>query len=462
MKSIYWLFVSACFLVVFSCSDGDDPVTEMEEEEETMEDPPLDTVLLGEITFSKNLGGSDDDFLVAATQATDGGFVMAGYTKSTDGDITDKTGDDRDVWVIKTTANGAVSWSKTYGGSSTDEATSISKTSDGGYIVAGYTRSNDGDVASENAGFNDLWALKLAGNGDLIWENTFGYAGDDRGFNIKQTNDGGYLMLGVIDVTASGGEGNIFRTPGRGTNHAGGDYWAVKLDAQGQILWARYYGGLQTDTPYDFIENADGSFILIGSSDSADTDISNNKGAYDFWVLNIAANGTLLWEKNFGGSEIDLCYSLAETTDGNFIVVGDTRSSDQDVSNLNGNADVWAVKFNRSGNILWENTYGGSQFESARSITPMANGYYSVIASSRSSDINVGNNNGVNDAWFFVIDEEGTLLFEKNIGGSQLDFGQSILETATGEILLVGDTESSDGDISQNKGGKDAFIVKIK
>ena len=199
MNMKYWLLISACFVVLFSCSNNDDTTGEMQEE--MMEDPEVS--LEGTLSFTKNLGGSDDDYIVSVVEATDGGYVMAGTTKSSDGDIIDKTGDDRDVWVVKTDANGTILWSKTYGGTDEDEASSIAKTTDGGYIVSGFTRSNDGDITSSNAGFNDLWVLKLSNNGTLLWENTYGYKGNDRAFNIKQLSDGGYLMLGVIDVTAS-------------------------------------------------------------------------------------------------------------------------------------------------------------------------------------------------------------------------------------------------------------------
>ena len=139
----------------------------------------------------------------------------------------------------------------------------------------------------------------------------------------------------------------------------------LRLNAIGEIIWARYYGGSFTDSAFDFVEAENGNFIIAGWSDSTDVDITNNKGEYDFWLLNITGSGDINWKKNFGGSEIDLGYSLAKTTDGNFIVVGDTRSSDKDVTTALGNADVWAVKFNAAGTVIWENTYGGSQFESA-------------------------------------------------------------------------------------------------
>ena len=455
MKKIPLLILVCILLAGLHACSSDDATTPEEEQEEEVEDPPA---LSGSFEYVLNIGGSDNDSAASIVPTNDGGYVFAGATQSTNGDVTDKTGDDRDVWVVKTNSSGAIQWSKTYGGSDDDEGTSISPTSDGGYIVSGFTRSDDGDV-STNAGFNDLWIIKLSATGELQWEKTFGYSGNDRAFNVKQTKDGGYLALGVLDVTASGGQGNINRAS---ASHAGGDYWVLKLDPTGEINWARYYGGSFTDSAFDFVETDNGNYIITGWSDSSDVDITNNKGEYDFWILNISANGSINWKKNYGGTEIDLAYSMTTTTDGNFIIVGDTRSADTDISNFIGNADVWAIKIDSNGSIIWEKTYGGTQFDSARGVASLPNGRYAIVASSRSNDVNVTTNNGLNDGWFVVIDEEGTLLFEESIGGSQLDFAEGITSNATGEIYIVGNTESNDGNFTQNKGGKDAFLAKFK
>lgn len=449
------LLITLCIaLVNFSCEKSDRDMVGATDDE-----PVLPSDITGEIAFVKNLGGSDNDEITDGVQTGDGGYVFVGTTESTDGDIIDKTEDDADVWVLKTDAEGVVLWSKTYGGSEGDQATSIAKTSDGGFIVSAFTRSNDGDINSSNQGFNDLWILKLSGSGELQWENTHGFVGNDLAYDVIPTSNGGYLLTGVLDVTASGGAGNAGRSSG---NHAGGDYWVIYTDGTGALIWSRYFGGSFTDTGYDAVETESGDFIIVGSSDSNDVDITDNKGAYDFWVLRITQSGDLVWKKNFGGSEIDLPYALTKTDDGNFIVVGDTRSNDQDISNLYGNADVWVVKFSGDGTIIWEQNYGGTQFESARSIATLPGGGYAVVASSRSNDEDLTANYGVNDAWLIVIDNEGALQFQKNLGGSLLDFAESVIGAADGTVIVAGNTESVDGDLSQNKGGKDAFIIKIK
>jgi hypothetical protein len=447
------------FFTFIACSEDETTPQEMQEEQEDDEDDDEPNQQTLNITFAKNLGGSDLDDGAAILTAADGGFVILGSTKSTDGDIIDKTGDDKDIWIIKTDAQGVTQWSKTYGGSGDDEGTNIAKTRDGGYVVSGFTRSSDGDIMSGNAGFNDMWVFKISSSGTLIWEKTYGYAGNDLAYNVISTSDGGYLLLGVLDVTASGGEGNVGRASG---NHAGGDYWVLKLDSLGEREWSRYYGGSFTDTAYDAAETASGGFIIMGSSDSQDVDITSNIGEYDYWILNIDANGDFVWKKNFGGSEIDLVYAMTKTLDGNYVLVGDTRSSDGNVQDPNGNADVWALKINESGSILWAKTYGGTQFESARDVVALADGSFAIASSSRSNDIDLTDNYGVNDAWLLLIDKDGEMIGQKNMGGSALDFGKGITQTTDGAIVITGNTESNDGDFNSNKGNKDLLLIKVQ
>src|SRR5690606_3230539 len=129
-------------------------------------------------------------------------------------------------------------------------------------------------------------------------------------------------------------------------------------------------------------------------------------------------------------------------------MVGDSRSADQDVTSPRGNADAWLVKFDDSGNKIWQKSFGGSQFDTAHSIVQRANGDYILSGHSRSADGDLQTNNGLNDAWIFVTDSNGGLKFEKSIGGSSLDFASEAIETSDSKIIAVGDTESNDLDIS--------------
>eukprot|EP01093_Parvamoeba_rugata_P010723 TRINITY_DN2892_c0_g1_i1.p1 TRINITY_DN2892_c0_g1~~TRINITY_DN2892_c0_g1_i1.p1 ORF type:complete len:377 (-),score=111.87 TRINITY_DN2892_c0_g1_i1:23-1153(-) len=373
------------------------------------------------------------------------------------GDITDKTNESFDFWVLKYNASGDLQWQKTFGGSADERGSSIIQTQDGGYAILGFSFSNDGDL-NNNSGLQDYWVAKLDANGNLSWQKSFGFQGADSGISVIQTNDQGYLLTGILDVTASGGEGNTSRNTNR---HAGGDYWAIKLNTTGTIEWSQYFGGNFTDTPNDVIQTEDNGFIIVGSSDSDDTDISNNIGTYDFWIVKISAVGNLVWEKSFGGTQIDEARAITSTNDGNYLIAGDTRSYDNDISNNKGAADLWLIKISPEGNLLWEKTIGGSSFDVARSIVKSQNNGFILAGSSRSNDLDVSENKGQNDAWILKVDNNGNLQWETTIGGSNIDFAYSVAELNDGSTIAVGDSTSNDGDIIENKGFTDLLIVKI-
>ncbi|MFP4844428.1 hypothetical protein [Winogradskyella sp. PE311] len=411
----------------------------------------------GKITFVKTLGGTNNDSAQSIVATTDGGYVILGFTQSNDGDISDKQDESFDYWVLKFDAKDDLQWQKTYGGSLDERGSSIIQTQDGGYAILGFSFSSDSDVTN-NAGLQDYWLAKLDINGNIIWQKSYGFQGADSGTSIIQTDDQGYLITGVLDVTASGGEGNTSRNANR---HAGGDYWALKLDASGTIEWSRYFGGNFTDTPEGVVQTNDNGFIIVGGSDSEDTDIANNKGTYDFWVIKISSLGDLVWEKSFGGSQIDEARGIVNSGDGNYIIAGDTRSSDNDVSTHKGAADLWLIKITPNGDLIWEKTFGGSNFDVGRSITSTQDNGFLITGSSRSNDIDVEENKGQNDAWVLKVDNDGNLLWETAVGGSNIDFAYGIAELNDRSIIAIGDTVSNDGDIIENKGFTDLLIIKI-
>jgi mannose/fructose-specific phosphotransferase system component IIA len=355
---------------------------------------------------------------------------------------------------LKLDAENNIQWSKTFGGSEDDRGNDILQTKDGGFAILGYSTSSNLDVPG-NAGSQDFWMIKLDANGTISWSKTFGYLGADFGTTLLQTADNSYLITGVLDVTASGGQGNSRNSQ----RHAGGDIWAIKLSENGDLQWSKYFGGSFTDAPFGIVETEDHNFIIAGSSDSADVDISNNNGSYDFWVLKITSNGSLLWERSFGGSEIDEARAITATNDGNFIIVGDTRSADKDVSNNHGAADVWIIKMNTDGNLIWEKTIGGSSFDVARSVARAQDNGFIISGSSRS--LNEGfTNQGQNDALLLKIDAEGNLVWKQTIGGDEIDYFYDAVQLNNASIIAVGETNSSNGDLTENKGFSDALIIK--
>ncbi len=436
MKNVFCAFL---LLTLFSC-----------------EKQNLPGDLTGFTDVVSTLGGTKNDVAQSVITTSDGGFAILGYTQSMDGDVTDKSDESFDFWLLKFDADANLEWDKTYGGSGDDRGRSIIQTQDGGFALLGYTSSSDGDVSMNN-GFRDFWLLKTDNLGNLVWEKSYGFSGADEGTKIIETSDNHLLISGIIDVTASGGAGIFGRNANR---HAGGEYWALKVTQTGDLVWSRYYGGSFTDTPTGIVETSSNEFIIAGSSDSNDVDITGNKGSYDFWVVKAASGGDLIWEKSYGGVEIDEARGIVNTNDGNYVLVGDTRSSDQDVTTNNGAADLWIVKISESGDILWDESIGGTNFDVPRSIKTTADGGFIIAGSSRSSDGAVTSNQGQNDAWIVKTTSSGQLSWQKTFGGSEIDFAYDAVQLSNGNFILVGESSSSDGSVLENKGFTDLLIVK--
>ena len=409
------------------------------------------------VVIIETIGGSKNEAFNAVTKTTGGGYIAAGYTQSNDGDIISKANISFDFLVSKFSSENTLEWQKTYGGSEDDSASAIIQTLGGGFAVLGTSKSSDLEV-SANAGSQDFWLLKLSNNGNLLWEKSFGFLGADYGTALLETKDGGFLITGVLDVSASNGQGNAKSTE---IQHAGGDYWAIKTDQAGNLEWSRFFGGSFTEVPLGIIETDDNNFIVVGSSDSTDFNISNSKGSYDFWITKLAPNGNLIWEKSFGGTQIDEAKAITNTNDGNFLIVGDTRSKDKDVSVNNGAADVWILKISTEGNLIWEKTIGGSNFDVARAVYRTQDNGFLIAGSSRSLD-NGFENKGQNDALILKIDDSGNLLWQKTFGGSEIDFLYGVVELNNTAVVAVGESSSSNQDIINNKGFTDALIIQIK
>lgn len=438
MRKHYIIFL--LFLLVWSCKEDD-----------SGDGSPND--FQNEVAFTETFGGSRNDEGRAIVLTQDGGYAIIGSTSSMNGDIEDKTDDSFDYWVLKFNANDELEWSKTLGGSSNDHGYDIVQTSDQGYVILGYSQSNDGDVGI-NHGLSDAWVVKLDSNGNILWKNTFGFVGGDTGFIITPSTDGGFLLTGLLDAFASNGQGIV--------RHPGGNYWMIKIDANGQKEWSKHYGGFFTDTPYGAVQTEDGGYIIVGSSDSYETEMFQNLGTYDFWIIKINSTGEFLWSKNYGGERIDEARAITHSGDGNFIIVGDTRSEDQFVSENKGSADLWMIKINPNGELIWEKSYGGNDYDAARSVILTSDNGFLISGSTKSTNGDVTQNKGGNDAWIIKTDQSGELLWQKSVGGTQFDFAYDAIQKLDNTIIAVGVTESNNGDITENKGGSDLLIIKLK
>ena len=436
-------------IALASCSNDDRETTPIEE-----------TPISGEVQWVKNYGGSGEDTAQSVIQTSDGGYAVLGYSNSTDGDLTGKTMAVNDFWLLKLDSEGELQWSKTYGGSKDDKGQSVIQTLDGGYAIVGYAMSDDGD-GSNNEGFHDNWILRLDGSGNILWERSFGFSGHDHSYDVIQTDDGGFFFAGFLDVTQSNGEGNFGKGSGL-TRHGVGEFWGTKLDANGNLQWRRYFGGTNNDRAHGVVQADDGGYVMAGFSESDDFDISNTKGSYDFWVVKVDKNGSMLWESSFGGTGIEIAYDITKTQDGGYAIVGNTFSTDTDISKNNGESDLWLIKIDDGGNLLWEKTFGGSGFEAGNGLYTTAAEGFVIAGNSKSTDGDTTENNGENDLWVLKTDAEGNLLHQQSFGGSQLDFGYDILETQDGSVVLVGSIGSEDFMDVDLKGMTDMVILKIK
>ncbi|NQY06891.1 MAG: hypothetical protein HRT68_12065, partial [Flavobacteriaceae bacterium] len=216
-------------------------------------------------------------------------------------------------------------------------------------------------------------------------------------YSVIATSDNGLFMVGFLDITASGGAGNDFS--GNTTQHGVGEFWAHKLDANGNLEWRRYFGGTNNDRAYDVIETLDNGYIIAGAAESLDFDISSPNGSYDFWVIKVNNQGGLVWEKSFGGSGFDSARAIKPALDGGIFVSGSTRSDDNHITQSFGQNDFWVLKLSSSGNLEWEQSLGGSGIDFSYDVLQTPDNKVIVVGSSDSTDNQVTGNHGDQDGW---------------------------------------------------------------
>jgi hypothetical protein len=347
-------------------------------------------------------------------------------------------------------------WQKSLGGSHQDEAYSIQQTNDESYICVGMSYSNDGDV-SGNHGSSDYWIVKLNSLGDIDWQKSFGGSWSDHANSIQQTIDGGYIIAGP----ASSYDGNV------SGNHGIEDYWIVKLTSTGNIDWQKSLGGSSGDRAYSIQQTTDRGYIIAGYSRSNDGDVSGNRGDSDYWIVKITETGDIEWQKSLGGSAMDEAHSVQQTTDGGYIIAGNSNSNNGDVSGNHGLFDCWIVKMTSIGNIDWKKSFGGSSTDLAYSIQQTTDGGYIIAGCSSSDDGDVTGNGGPSDYynerdyWIVKLTSTGDIEWQKSLGGSAQDEAYFIQQTNDGGYIIAGYSNSNNVDVSGNHGDDDYWIVKL-
>jgi hypothetical protein len=402
------------------------------------------------VTWQQTYGGSDIDGAFDLIHTDDGGFIILSGSDSYDGDVSGALGD-YDFWVVKLAPNGTIEWDQNYGGSDWDWPYSIKPTLDGGYIIVGLTYSDDGDITNPK-GFRDGWVVKISNIGALEWERTLGGSGADALSDVLQTPEGDYVIAGFSGWEIDGDLA--------GTDCVG-DFWLVKLGPTGNLLWQNCYGGTDADYPRKIVATTDG-YLLAGYADSEDGDVTDNHGSHDMWVIKTDFNGSLLWSHALGGSTWDEGFDLVANPDGSLYVIGETLSSDGDVSQNHGETDYWLVKLDSNGDLLWEKTFGGSWEDNGKCIARLPNGDLLISGVSGSTDGDVSGNHGSGDFWTLRVDPNGNMIWEQSAGGSDYEAPAAILLSANDDgIFLLGTTNSDDGDVSELKGDDDVWMVKL-
>ncbi len=362
--------------------------------------------------WTRTFGGGDSDEGYSVQQTTDGGYILTGYTQSFGSGS-------RDVWLIRTTSSGDTLWTRTFGGVIVDEGYSVQQTTDGGYILTGYT-------ASSGSGSYDLLLIRTDSFGDALWTRTFGGIYSDRGYSVQQTTDAGYILTGG---TASFGSGGL-------------DVWLIRTDSSGETLWTKTFGGSGYDCGHSVQQTTDGGYILTGITESF------GSGSSDVWLIRTDCSGETLWTKTFGGSDSDWGKSVQQTTDGGYILIGSTKSFGL------GSRDFWLIRTDSSGDILWTRTFGGVTADEGESVQQTTDGGYILTGGTYSFG------SGGADVLIIRTDSYGDTLWTSTFGGSGNDCGYSVQQTTDGGYILTGRTYSfglGNGDVWLIKLGSDSI-----
>lgn len=422
-----------------------------------------------DIQWQKTIGGSERDFLYSVEQTTDGGYILGGSSESNiSGDKTENSNGSADYWIVKTDASGIIQWQNTIGGIGDDQLKSVEQTSDGGFILGGYSNSNISGDKTENSWNNhyDYWIVKTDSLGNIQWQNTIGGDGNDYLAACHQTFDNGYILGGTSSSPVSSDKTE--------DNMGYSDYWIVKTDSSGNIQWQNTIGGSSADILTSLELTSDGGFILGGISSS---DISGDKtesdiGYDDYWIVKTDSLGNIEWQNTIGGNNLDDLFSIQQTSDGGYVMGGSSLSAISGDKTENNVAawDYWIVKVDDNGYIQWQNTIGGTNADYLYSVRQTIDGGYILggkSSSDTSGDKTENSCHGYDasyDYWILKTDSLGNILWQKTIGGSADEELYSVLQTTDGGFILAGLSPSdSSCDKSENcKGWGDYWVVKLK
>jgi hypothetical protein len=366
-------------------------------------------------TWTRTFGGGFGDRGQTVQQTSDGGYIISGFTYSFGAGL-------GEAYLVKTDSAGREVWAKTFGGPLYDRGESVQQTSDGGYIVAGWI-----DAYDPREG--DLYLIKTDSSGNKIWDNTFGGENRDMGFDVHQTMDGGYIIVGYKD----------------GSGVSGSDVYLVKADSSGTMVWEKTFGGANPDVGYSVQQTSDGGYILTGRT------ASFGAGLGDLFLIRTDSSGNETWMKTFGGTGTDGGESVRQTLDGGSVVVGYTKSFGT------GGTDVYLIKVDEAGSVAWEKTFGGTGDDTGYDVRQTSDGGYIVCGVTYSFGA------GLADVYLIKTDGSGNAVWTKTFGGSANDMGFSLQQTSDGGYIISGYTVSfgsdPDGDVYLIKTDSDGNVT---
>jgi parallel beta-helix repeat protein len=349
--------------------------------------------------WDRTYAGRGRAYAYSNVQTEDGGYALAGSTS-----LPNQLAD---LWLAKTDVAGNLEWNRTYGGTGSDAANSVVQTVEGGYAIGSYTD-------SFGVGKFDFWLVKTDNAGNHQWNKTYGGTGNDYARSMIQTSDEGYAITGETRSFGLNPEPNV----------GAGDFWLVKTDSMGNEKWSKTYGGTDYDSASSVRQTSDGGYIIAGSTGSF------GAGAWDAWLVKTDASGNMLWNKTYGGADYDGASSAVQTSDGGYAFAGYTYSFS------GGSYDLWLVKTNATGHKEWDKTYGGPYGDEAKSLQRTKDNGYVIVAYTQSSEASPG------DLWLIKTDANGEIVWNKTYGGDRADMGCSIEQTSDGGYVVAGYTDS--------------------